>query len=457
MSAVAVIDIGKTNAKVLVYGPAGEHLFEASTANPVRRDGLYPHADVEALWTFIIASLKAAAVQAHPTSVVVTAHGATGALIDDDGLVLPVLDYEHDAVESIEPLYAPLRPAFADSLSPRMGNGLNLGRQVFWQQQTYPQEFAKAKHLLMYAQYWSWRLTGIAASEITSLGCHTDLWEPVAGKPSVLVETQGWRHLLPPMRAASEELGPITPAVAALTGLDPETPVLTGIHDSNASLLAHLTRETGAFTVVSSGTWVVILAAGTPTERLDPTADMLANVDALGRPVACAKFMGGRDYQTLLGEHPAEASEDDVAAVIAYGALALPSFSPLGGPYAGHKGTIAGVLPDRRGAMAALAALYMALMTDDLLCRLGVSEGPVIVDGNLARNRLYAGLLAALRQPQAVTLAADSAGTAFGAAMLDHFPNGRRAEVPAVARPFAPPGLAAYRARWREACRQLRP
>lgn len=30
----------------------------------------------------------------------------------------------------------------------------------------------------MYPQYWALRLTGIAANEVTSLGCHTDLWNP---------------------------------------------------------------------------------------------------------------------------------------------------------------------------------------------------------------------------------------------------------------------------------------
>jgi L-fuculokinase len=37
----------------------------------------------------------------------------------------------------------------------------------------------------MYPQYWAWRLCGAAASEATSLGCHTDLWHPVA--PAVFV------------------------------------------------------------------------------------------------------------------------------------------------------------------------------------------------------------------------------------------------------------------------------
>ena len=33
----------------------------------------------------------------------------------------------------------------------------------------------------MYPQYWAYRLTGVLANEVTSLGCHTDLWNYRAG------------------------------------------------------------------------------------------------------------------------------------------------------------------------------------------------------------------------------------------------------------------------------------
>ena len=42
----------------------------------------------------------------------------------------------------------------------------------------------------------------------------------------------------------------------------PGTPVLTGIHDSNASLLPHLIDRKPPFAVVSTGTWVIAMAIG---------------------------------------------------------------------------------------------------------------------------------------------------------------------------------------------------
>ncbi len=38
--------------------------------------------------------------------------------------------------------------------------------------------FSRAAHTLLYPQFWAWRLSGVMASEVTSLGCHSDLWLP---------------------------------------------------------------------------------------------------------------------------------------------------------------------------------------------------------------------------------------------------------------------------------------
>jgi sugar (pentulose or hexulose) kinase len=288
----------------------------------------------------------------------------------------------------------------------------------------------------------------VAASEVTSLGAHSDLWAPAQGRLSSLAGQCGWGHLIPPLRRAWDALGPIRPEIAAATGLDPATAVLTGIHDSNASLLPHLGAGAAPFAMVSSGTWVIILHAGGDLAALDPAADMLAGVDALGRPVPSARFMGGREYAAIAGDD-APPDLDAARAVIASGALALPAFSEQGGPWRGRPGRIEGALPDRPGARSALASLYAALVTDELLSRLGVT-GAVIVDGPFAANPVWCAALAELRSEPGV-LVSDAASAAAGAALLAAWP-----EVPAPrsrpAPPAVPPlGMPAYRACWRGA------
>ena len=108
--------------------------------------------------------------------------------------------------------YDAARPPFAETGTPRLPIGLNLGAQLFWQAAGISrQNSPRVARILMYPQYWAYRLTGVLANEVTSLGCHTDLWNSAPGDFSTLVDRQGWRQLMPPLRRASDRLGPVLP------------------------------------------------------------------------------------------------------------------------------------------------------------------------------------------------------------------------------------------------------
>ena len=446
--AVAVLDIGKTNVKLASFAPDGALLWERATPNRVLPGPPYPHADVEAIGAFLLAALAEANRAAPVAAIVATTHGCAGALIDESGLVLPVLDYEFAGVDEIEPAYAPLRPPFAESFSPKLPAGQNLGRQLAWQKQRFPREFARARHVLAYPQYWAWRLCGVAASEVTSLGSHSDLWAPRAGRPSRLVAALGLEALMPPLAPAWRRLGSVRPEIAAAAGLRAGVGVLCGVHDSNASLLPHLAARQPPFTIVSTGTWVILMAVGLGLDHLDPADDALANVDVEGRPVATARFMGGREFAEIAGA-PATPDEAALARVVAAGALALPCFSGQGGPFAAREGAIRGTVA--RADLPALATLYCAGMTDLMLTRLGAAAGDLVIEGSLAANPAYGALLAALRPGQGVYAATDAAGAARGAALLAQWPAARVAPSARRIAPAAIGGLGGYREAWMQA------
>ncbi len=187
---VAVIDIGKTNAKLALVD-LGElkEIDVRKRPNAVLAAPPYPHYDTEGLWDFILAALAEFQSVHGIDAITVTTHGASAALLDGDGnLAAPVLDYEHDGPDRLAAEYDAVRPDFAESGSPRLPLGLNLGAQLFWQFRTFPEIRAGTKTILTYPQYWTWRLTGRAANEVTSLGCHTDLWCPRENRFSSLVE-----------------------------------------------------------------------------------------------------------------------------------------------------------------------------------------------------------------------------------------------------------------------------
>jgi len=441
---VAVLDIGKTNVKLALF-ERGRLLCEKSAPNLVRPGPPYPHEDVESAWDFFLDALREAA-RAHQISAIVpTAHGAAGALIGESELAAPVMDYEFSDVDAIESDYAALRPPFSETLSPKLPAGLNLGRQLAYQKWRCPDLFAKAKHFVGYPQYWAWRLSGVAVSEVTTIGAHGDLWAPRHGQVSSLVKALGVDHLLPPMRRAFDPLGPIKPDIAAGCGLAPETPVFCGIHDSNASLLPYLVARRAPFTVLSTGTWMILMSVGLSLDQLDPRDDTLANVDALGRPIACGRFMAGREYALIAGGG-GNADLDAIERVIAAGAMALPCFSGQGGPYAATEGVVRGEVAARD--RAALATLYCALVSDLMLTRMGATIGDLIVEGTFARNLPFCWTLGALRPTQRVFAAEDASGTARGAAMLAQWPPSYLIAEPQPVAPISISGLDSYRKAW---------
>ena len=382
-------------------------------------------------------------------AIVTTTHGACAALLDSQGLVLPVLDYEFEGVHETDAAYEALRPDFAETYSPSLPAGLNLGRQLFWQSRCFPHAWRRVRTVLTYPQYWAWRLSGVRASECSSLGCHTDLWQPLAHDFSALLDRCGWRSLFPPLRAAGETLGTLLPELARHTGLPSDCRVLCGVHDSNAALVKWKHGDLGALSLVSSGTWVVLSSVTAGLDCIDPSRDMLANVDVWGQPYACARFMGGRECAQLNRRGAEDARLADVVSLLRSRTLALPSFSTLGGAYAGLPGRIEGPGPAHAGEDYALASLYLALLCDDALDRLRARDA-VLIEGRLSANRLYAGLLASLRPAQPIWVSDDLSGTSGGAYRLAR-PEAqwplRRHRVEALSLP----GLAGYRLAWRSA------
>ena len=111
--AVAVLDVGKTNVKLLLHdAETGCERVVRAAPNRVLRDGPYPHFDTDAIAALLLDGLAEMTRQ------------------PDDAL----------------------RPPFSDSFSPRLPGGLNVGAQLFWQARTFPEAFARVAHVVTYPQ-----------------------------------------------------------------------------------------------------------------------------------------------------------------------------------------------------------------------------------------------------------------------------------------------------------------
>ncbi|MDS9468979.1 FGGY-family carbohydrate kinase [Paracoccus sp. MBLB3053] len=448
MKHVAVIDIGKTNAKLALV--EAENLTEVAVVTRPNRPlpgPPWPHADIQGLWQFFTAHLASFHAEFGIDAISVTTHGAAAVLLDDTGsLAVPMLDYEHPGPEDAYAEYDKIRPDFHETGSPRLPMGLNLGAQLHWMLKTFPGLAERVAHIVTYPQYWGWRLTGVLACDMSSLGCHTDLWDPWHGRFSPLVERLGLARKMAPPRRATEVLGGLCPSVSAHTGIPTGTPVAVGIHDSNASLFSHVQGREPPFAVVSTGTWVVAMAVGGDAVGMDPARDMLVNVNALGQPVPSARFMGGREYELISCGSTACPTEEERRRVLLGKTMILPPVEPGSGPF--QKGEMAwrGRVESEREKIAALS-YYLALMTDTCLTLIG-ARGPTIIEGPFARNTDFLDMLAVLRG-DGVEIARNATGTSVGAALLC-----MSSAEPPVSRGWALPDqaedMASYASAWRQ-------
>ncbi|MDX8478399.1 carbohydrate kinase [Mesorhizobium sp. VK24D] len=440
---VAVLDFGKTNSKLFVFGQDGRILDERRTKPDwIRKDGLSV-LDEMALHDWALNAVDEAVDGHGIEGLMVSGHGCTFALVDGTALTHPILDYEQEPPAEIATRIDRRIPDFAETFSPRLPLGFNYARHMMWLKEVAPGAFEAARAILGYPQYWSWRFGGRAVSEMSYLGCHSHLWAPRKRDFSSLVDAEGWRGQMPAFARAGAVIGERRFGKSGRP-----VSIHNGVHDSNAALHAYRRQELGPLTVVSTGTWVIILNPDCPLDALDRDRDMLVNVDVDGGPVPTIRFMGGREFATISGNWQGTIAPAAIERAIDAGIIALPTFAP-GGPMPGRTGEIVGRVSDAE-ERAAVALLYVALMVD-LSLDLIRSRGTVIVDGGLNAGGLLAGLLAALRPGQSFMQGATLEGSATGAAALAFESVGREfaADTPEPVRATNFKGLAGYRDGWR--------
>ncbi len=427
-----VLDVGKTLAKLSLWDRAGR-LIERRTRPNERVDaGGYAALDADGIETWAATVLTEFARLGPVSTIVPVAHGAAVAVVRDGRLACAPMDYEAPIPSAERKTYDAGRDAFAMTGSPALPDGLNFGIQLHHLEALHPGLLDEGATILPWAQYWAWRLSGVAACELTSLGCHSDLWRPTEAAPSLLARSRGWANRLAPLRRADEVLGTLTPAWAQRTGLPETVKILCGLHDSNAALLAARGFPEIAddeSTVLSTGTWFVAMRTPAPGVIIDIAGlpegrDCLVNVDPFGRPVPSARFMGGREIETLSGldtrrvdirpDQPALVAA--APAVVSSGTMVLPTFAPGFGPFAHGRGRWINMPTDQAERRAAVC-LYAALVADASLSLIGANER-ILVEGRFAEAEVFVRALAALRPKDRIYVSNAHNDVSYGALRL---------------------------------------
>ena len=418
---VAVLDLGKTNIKVLVATPDGAPVETLSFPNAPDATGPYLAIDLKRIEALVIDALTNLRARHNIRAIVATAHGCGGVLVDDHGPVLPAMDYEATPPDWLDAAYREIGPSYDEVFCSLSGGAMRPAQGLLWQEREFSTQFQRAKYFLLTPQYFAFRLGGRPVTEISSLAAQCHLWNPLKNEFSSIVKRKNWTSLFPAFARAGDVIGRLSPDIAKRTGLAPDVEILVGAHDSNANLYRYKAAGLADYTVLSTGTWMIGFNRGRPLEDFREERAMVANVDVDGEPIASTLTMTGREYQLLAGDHPIsdDRAFNAVEKLIMQGTIPLPSFveDPGPVPHSGGKGRIVGPSPQTHEERGALASLYAAYVADLCLDVLG-STTPLVIDGGFATNLSFAKILASLRPAQDIYVSQSKDGTALGAGLL---------------------------------------
>jgi sugar (pentulose or hexulose) kinase len=329
------------------------------------------------------------------------------------------MDYMAEPPPEVIEAYRKVEPPFSEVFSPLLPMALTHGMQLFWEETAFPQEFAKVATILPWIQYVGFLLSGKPVIEIASMSCQSQLMDVRDNSFSSLARLRGWDKLFAPWAKAWDVIGTLKPQFRK-DRFRGRGQMLAGIHDSSGNYLRYLAGGRQHFTLLSTGTWIIGFDTDTGITELDPKRDTVTNTDIFGRPVACCRFMGGREFEILSRGALAEAASfKALGELLAQETFALPSFTDTGGPMpsTGNKGHVSGPAPSNEEERSTLAALYCALMVDRSLAAVK-SKGDIIVDGPFAKNPVFLSVLAALRPGQKILASQLRDGTTAGAMVL---------------------------------------
>lgn len=304
---IAIFDVGKTNKKLFLFDEQYNVLFEKSECFPETKDEDGDACeDLPLLTEWIktslheVSTMKDIALKAINFS----SYGASFVHIDREGRpVAPLYNY-------LKPYPDTLKKQFYDSYggelafsmhtaSPSLGS-LNSGLQLYRIKKQYPELFDKIHYSLHLPQYLSFLVTGRRYSDITSIGCHTGMWNFSHNR------YHDWLH----REEINKKLAPIFPSDQSIRTEYRKKPLLCGVglHDSSAALIPYLANSTEPFVLISTGTWCISLNPfnQSPLTAQELRQDCLSYMEYRGKPIKASRLFAGNEHEQQvkrLAEH----------------------------------------------------------------------------------------------------------------------------------------------------------
>ena len=404
---IAVFDIGKTNKKVFLWSTTFEIVFEKQqTFDEIVDEDGFACEDLGALQQWIVSTFSELCQLAEFEIIGLnfSAYGASFVYVDRVGEpVAPLYNYLKPVIQPFPYAEYGGEDEFArKTASPILGN-LNSGLQVY--ESTFRPFWPEVFKSVHFPNYLASLFTGRLLSEITSIGCHTALWDFDFG------QYHPW------VSAIQDRLAPIsTEAYLPIDGIN----YGLGLHDSSAALVPYLRSISAEFVLLSTGTWCIAMHPfnESPLSAEELAEDVLCYLQPNGKPVKASRLFGGHFHEEQVARMEAHfggsyhdltfservfsmASRDSSVFECAFAARDLKDFPDLASAYDQFMVDLVG----------------QQLHSLDLLLK----DAPVkqlLVDGGFSKNEWYMRLLAHALPEVEVYAAEVAQASALGAALM---------------------------------------
>jgi len=293
---IAIYDVGKTNKKLILFDEQYNVVYEESTQLTETKDeDGFSCEDVVALTAWVKNSF--AKIQTDQRfeirAVNFSGYGASFVFLDKNKNVIPPLynylkPYSPALQKQFYQTYGGESQFSKITASPILGN-LNSGMQLYRLRYEKPELFKQIKYALHLPQYLSFVLTSQLHSDITSIGCHTNLWNFQQNRYHDWVEKEGVMEKLVPVAKCNSIVGNVNDHILAGVGL----------HDSSSALIPYFTSFHDPFILLSTGTWCISLNPFNHSMLSDYELheDCLCYLSYEGQPVKASRIFAGYEHE----------------------------------------------------------------------------------------------------------------------------------------------------------------
>ena len=415
----AIFDIGKTNKKLFLFNENYEIVLEKSTQfQEIQDEDGFPCEDVNLLKKWVLASFEEVSIleEYNIRALNFSTYGASFVHVNEDGeTVAPLYSY-------LKPYPEYLRKQFYDTYggeseftqktaSPILGS-LNSGMILYRLKYENPSLFAQIKYSLHLPQYVHLLFTGDFYSDITSIGCHTNLWDFEKNQYHEWVEKEG----------ILEKLSPISSKPSVLNYSENKSfKIGTGLHDSSAALIPYLATFKEPFVLISTGTWCISLNPFNhiPLTTNELAQDCLAYMQYTGRPVKASRLFAGNEHEEQIKRLAVHFQKpNDYFKTVKYRFESIGKLDSENTSFAERDLGIFETYEDAYHQLISNIIEQQKTSTELVIYNTPVKQ--LFVDGGFGRNEIYMNLLVKAFPDMEIYAASVAQATSLGAALSIH-------------------------------------